>query len=75
MKFALRLCNASNILVRKGSFLYPLSEYQLLEILKFQKNEPYDEKWLKNANTTRPYFNSFDGLNSFKHFLCVYRDS
>ena len=59
-----RLC------VRKGSAVYPLAEYELLEILRYQKGATYDDRWLV-ADARRPYFRALDGDKEVRHEILI----
>ena len=52
--------NPARIYLRYGVKLYKLTEYQLLEILKYQSNKEYNREWLV-CNSNEPYFKMANG--------------
>ena len=56
----LQSINPAKLYLQQGIKLYKLTEYQLLEILKYQSNKEYNREWLV-GNSHKPYFKLANG--------------
>ena len=51
----LKTVDVSRMFIKDGNRIFSLAPYQLLEILNFQSNKPFNDKWLF-TKTKKPYF-------------------
>jgi hypothetical protein len=65
----LKNTHVARLFIYRNHRIAPLSEYQLLEILRFQANKPYNEKWLHNATKKNPYFIMCNGVVKYKALI------
>ena len=42
----LKTVDVSRMFIKDGNRIFSLAPYQLLEILNFQSNKPFNDKWL-----------------------------